>query len=142
MLNEFTKDRLHFAGVGPLFDKIIDCCGGEKFGVSGETGAWIDSSPGPMEVEFGSEQYVAAVMGLPKTSAEVEALKKEQQAICGQLTEIKRTINDPTVRGAVVRNRHGPSIPDGARADERSTDVRKIGTYVPSAEFKSGGMYG
>jgi DNA-binding MarR family transcriptional regulator len=144
MLNEFTKDRLHFAGVGPLFDKIIDCCGGEKFGVSGETGAWIDSSPGPMEVEFGSEQYVAAVMGLPKTSAEVEALKKEQQAICGQITEIKRTLNESLgIVGQVVRiqNMSVKSLMAQVQMNEAS-DAPKESTYVPSVEFKSGGMYG
>lgn len=161
MLNEIRLDRIHFVGVGPVFDLMMECCGNKKFGVSGETGAWIDASPGHNEMEFGSQEYVASVIALPGTTSDVrrmsgdldemrsdiERTKAEHEAMLAKVNSMG------LILGKTVDALHDTVKVVGTIAEAQNTAVKELsvnvannnGTvnrYVPSDDEKCRGMFG
>jgi len=122
MLNDFRLNQLHYVGVGPMFDKLIESCGG-KFGVSGE-GAWIDESPGHPEAEFGTEQYTAAVVQLPQTTADVGWLVGKQDE------------NDETMK------RLNAKLADTMHVLEEVVEIQNVSVKALSNECKMSSPYG
>lgn len=162
MLNEIRLDRIHFVGVGPVFDLMMECCGNRKFGVSGETGAWIDASPGHNEMEFGSQEYVGSVIALPGTTSEVRRMSGDLGAIKADI-ERTRAEHDAmlakvnsidAILGKTVDTLHDTVKVVGTIADAQNTAVKELsmnvagngGTeekgYSPSNDEKCRGMFG
>lgn len=162
MLNEIRLDRIHFVGVGPVFDLMMECCGNKKFGVSGETGAWIDASPGHNEMEFSSQEYVASVIALPGTTSEVHRISGDLDNIRADVERTKAEHNAmlakvnsiDSILEKTVDALHDTVTAVSTIAEAQNTAVKELSVqvgkdtaqngdrYIPSNDEKCRGMFG
>lgn len=160
LLNDIQKDRIHYVGEGPIFDIMMDCCGNRKFGVSGETGAWVDSSPGHNEMEFGSQEYIESVIAFPGTTSDVRCMKGDLNELTAELGRTRAEhdamlamVNSmDAVLGRAVDTLHDTVRTIGTIADAQNAAVKELSMnvgdtgkeqgYSPSSEEKCRGMFG
>lgn len=149
LLNDIQKDRVHYVGVGPVFDKIMECCGERKFGVSGATGAWVDSSPGYREMEFGSPEYIESVIALPGTTSDVRCMKGDLQDLTAEMGRTRaehdammaKVDSMNAILGKTVDALHDTVKTISTIADAQCTAVKELSMNIGSNASQDGHGY-